>query len=161
MFSRLAIVGSIIFTVIAPQELTTPEKNAIAAVQSVKQKIAGCPASEEVALFRGKWVKVSWGPPQNLQFDVEKTASLVAPYKGTITFSIPYSNGQMWKTQEEANKDKDLKILFSSPVQYTFQVATNSIVKLETMQIKNSLEDKWGPYNPVHPERFCWITTAK
>ena len=161
MFPKLMMICWIGFALIAFQDQTSSEKNAIAAVQALKEKIEGCAATEQVAPFQGKWVKVSWGPPQNVKFDVEKTTSLPAPYKGVITFSIPYSNGLLHEAQQDAQQDKDLRVLFVSPAQYTLQVFADSTTKLESMQIRNSPEDKWGPYNPAHPERFCWITVAK
>jgi hypothetical protein len=143
------------------EQLTDSEKAAVAAVQATAEKVERCSSAEEIAEFKGKWVKVSWGPPQDVKFDVEKAASLLNPYKGTITFSIPYSGGEQHKTKEEAQQDTNLRTVFVSPVRYTLRVSEDSGVKLESMEIKNTLAGTWDKYNPVRPERFCWITAVR
>ncbi len=29
------------------------------------------------------------------------------------------------------------------------------------MQIKNTLSGEWSEYDPVQPDRFCWLTILK
>ena len=161
---RLRILAGLTFICsvwIRCEQLTDSEKGAVAAVEAMAHKIERCPSAEEVAEFKRKWVKVSWGPPQDVKFDIEKTASLLNPYKGTITFSIPYSGGEQHKTKEEAQQDTNLRIVFVSPVRYAVRVSEDSSVKLESMEIKNTLAGTWDRYNPVRPERFCWITAVR
>lgn len=159
-FVTLALAWAALANVSAAQS-TNPDKNAIAAVRSLALKIEQCPAAEEVAQFKKQWVKVSWGPPMDVNFDVQKTQSIVAPYEGTITFSIPYSGSEQHKRQHEAQEDKNLRVLFISPVKYTLRVSADSGTKIERMEIKNTFANSWSEYSPVRPERFCWITTAK
>jgi hypothetical protein len=143
------------------EQLTDSGKGAVAAMQATARKVERCSSAEEIAEFKGKWGKVSWGPPKDVKFDVEKTASLRNPYKGTITFSIPYSGGEPHKTKEEAQHDTNLRILFVSPVRYTLRVSEDSTVKLESMEIKNTRAGTWVRYHPARPERFCWITAVR
>lgn len=106
-------------------------------------------------------MKVAWGPPSNVKFDVQRTQSLVAPYEGTITFSIPYSGGEQHAIRREAEDDKNLRVIFVSPVRYMLRISEDSTVQIEKMEIKNTLAGGWSDYDPVRPGRFCWITAIK
>ncbi len=149
------------FAAASPQDQPDAEKKANEAVRTLAHTIESCPSADEVAAFRGKWVKVSWGTPQDVQFKVEKTATSPTPYKGTITFSIPYSNGQLQETKQDAEQDKDLRLVFVSPVRYVLRVSADSTVKLESKEIENTSAGTWGVYEPSRPERFCWLTAVR
>lgn len=137
------------------------DKNAIESIRSVTQKIKSCPATEEVDQIKKEWIKISWGPPRDVKFDVEKTASLMTPYKGTVTFSVPYAGSEHRKTKEEAQSDDHLTLVFVMHIRYSFRVAGDSSRELESMEVKDAFAERWTPYNPIHPERLCWIAVAR
>jgi hypothetical protein len=54
----------------------------------------------------GGWAKEQFTiVPGTMKFDVEKTASLVSPLIGTVTFTLNRSHGAFHSTEEEATTD--------------------------------------------------------
>jgi hypothetical protein len=82
---------------------------AIDAAKKLATLAQACPRRELVVGFRKKWVKQAWGPPQDVKFDVEKTASIVHPYRIVIDFSLAFSYGPERKTRDEAANDTELR----------------------------------------------------
>jgi hypothetical protein len=90
------------------------DERALAVASSLKDSIQQCPRREVVVKPSRRWVKQSWGPPSQVKFDVEKTASLVHPYRITIEFALVWSYGPNRKTQQEAARDTELRPLLVS-----------------------------------------------
>jgi len=90
------------------QQAVKSDNDATEAVRALAKRIENCPSTEEIAQFKKRWVKVAWGPPLSVKFDVEKTVSKLYPYKGIIEFSVPYYGGEHRKSRDEAQNDKEL-----------------------------------------------------
>jgi hypothetical protein len=57
--------------------------------------------------------KGSLGPPKDVKVDVEKTNSVVHPYRGIVEFSLVMSYGPRRKRKEEAAADANLTPLLT------------------------------------------------
>lgn len=144
----------------SPQQNSEP-KQTNKVISTLAKKIEACPAAEQVAQFREKWVKVAWGPVRDVRYKVENLDSGGSAYKSIIEFSVPYSNGEHRDTRAEAERDKTLTQLFLSPVRYELDVSNDGVVSVKSMRIQNTFSGKWDDYAPSNPERFCWLTAVQ
>ncbi|SRR5216684_6008553 len=90
------------------------DERAISIAKKLVEGMQNCPRRELVAKSSKHWMKQAWGPPANVTFDVERTASIVHPYRITVQFSLVMSYGPDRKTREEAVSDTDLKPLLTA-----------------------------------------------
>ncbi len=85
--------------------------------RNIEERFKSCPRREVVAQFDRKhrkkiWQKQAWGPPANVFVDAKSNDSVLYPYLLTVEFTLAHSFGLERTSQEEADNDSELKLIF-------------------------------------------------
>lgn len=151
-FARASVVG--ILFVFCVQTIAQDEtERAVAITQGLAKRIGECPRREVVGQFKKEWVKEAWGPPKDVKVDVEKTNSVVHPYRGIVEFSLVMSYGPHRKTKEKAAGDAYLKPLLGGRYRNLYDI-TKGGASLAAREVRGVRSEQWEP-RPAWSDA-CW-----
>ena len=133
---------------------------AIRAMKRIAETASKCERVEIVAHSGKKnWYKDFFGPPTQVDFDVEKTASIVTPYRGILKFRLPIGGTTKdHHTKEEAEKDNDLRLLFVAQHQISYKINPHQIL-MDSRSSLNVISGKWeteAVHSGTPAAGFCW-----
>ncbi len=117
------LVAGILFVFCVQAIAQDDIERAVSITQGLAKRIGECPRREVVGQFKKEWVKEAWGPPKDVKVDVEKTNSVVHPYRGIVEFSLVMSYGPHRKTKEEAVADAELKPLLNGRYRNLYDIS--------------------------------------
>jgi hypothetical protein len=152
MLSKPQVAGMLfVFCIhaIAPDD---PDR-AVAIAERLAKRIGECPRREVVGQFKKEWVKEAWGPPKDVKVDVEKTNSVIHPYRGIVEFSLVMSYGPHRKTKEEAAADAYLKSLLDGRYRNLYDI-TKGGASLAVREVRGLRSGQWEP-RPAWSDA-CW-----
>lgn len=136
---------------IPQQSKTDDEQNAIMIAKKITDVLSSCPRREIVAQFKKHWVKEAWGPPTDVSFDVERTNSIVNPFKITIEFSLSFAYGPERNLKADAQADTELKPLFQGRYRNSYSLGQQGAI-LRTAEVRHGSD--WAQ-RPRWPDA-CW-----
>ena len=142
MRSRFRLAGVLLFCCAAIAQKEADK--AVDITRGLAKRISECPRREAVAQFKKEWVKEAWGPPADVKIDVEKTNSVIHPYRGIIEFSLVMSYGPHRKTKEEAEADSELKLLLRGRYRNIYDISKDG-ASLGSREVLGSSPAEWGP----------------
>jgi|SRR5579872_4248775 len=107
------------------------QSDAKAKAQALVSEIEKCSPRVVVAkTSKHGWSKGTWGPPKNADFDVLKTNSIIWPYQIVISFTIPFSNTESHKTQDEAEKDTKAALALKFSYKNVYEIGDDGGIRL-------------------------------
>jgi hypothetical protein len=115
---------------------------AVTITERLAKSIGECPRREVVAQFKKEWVKEAWGPPKDVKVDVEKTNSVIHPYRGIVEFSLVMSYGPHRKTKEDATSDTELKPLLRGRNRNIYDISKNG-ASLSSREVLGFTSSQW------------------
>jgi hypothetical protein len=123
-----------------------PAKLAVQAMSKMAHEIRACGEWTHTGQTREKrpWFYVLHaGPPTDVRFDVQATDSLVAPFEGTVEFSIYFGMSQYSRTATEAASAPDIPALSSTTRHRHFFRINDSGVQLDYRTLYDNQRQDW------------------
>ena len=137
--------------------------DAKATAQALAGGLEKCAPRVVVANFgKDGWTKTTWGPPNNLDYDVLRTNSLKWPYQIVISYTIPISATKNRKNREEAEQDTKPSLVFKTSYKNVYEMGDDGSLRLsETLLLPFSLNgsDSWKERTRL-PDA-CWDQLPK
>ena len=115
---------------------TAPDsaKLAVEAMRRTAEEIRGCQGFSEIIPTKEKkphFSRVHWDPPTDVRYDVKTSDSLVAPFQGTVEFSIHHGVSLDLRTADEAASAPDNPMLSATTRRRYFYRIDGSTVQLD------------------------------
>ncbi len=145
----LLVAGILVGSAVAQDD-----QGAITATDKLVDSIKACPARVRIAQFKKEWVKETWGPPTQVKYDINRTASILNPFTATVDFSLTMQYGKHRKTREEAEADTDLKPLLIGRYRNTYKITKDNNLVLESTLTNDVSSGDWVPR--PHWADACW-----
>jgi len=127
-------------------------RHAVEQAAQLVSRLKKCPPRQVVAEFKKEWVKETWGPPVDVEYDVQRTDSVIYPYLAIIEFTLVMNVGGGHKTKQGAEADNQLHAFLRAKYRNTYKIGTE-ITRLDSISVQD-LKGDWGP-RPAWPDA-CW-----
>jgi hypothetical protein len=134
MKSRISVVVMSVFIAVGvyAQTQSNPaaneEKRAVDAIRRVADQIRCCPEVTSVTQTKEKkpwFVRSFWRAPTDVRFDLQRSDSLIAPFTGTVEFSVSSGMSRYWRTAKGAASDEVVVLPLTTRHRYFYRVDEN------------------------------------
>lgn len=130
-----------------PRTTTTdPAQLAVQAISKVADQIRACEGSSQIFPTKEKkprYSRIHYDPPTDVRFDVKSSDSLVAPFQGTVEFSIHHGVSLYLRTPDEAATAPDVLPLSATTRHRYFYRINGSKVQLDYRTYFDSQKQNW------------------
>lgn len=119
---------------------------AVDAMSKVVDQIRACEGSSEIFPTKEKkprYSRIHYDPPTDVRFDVKPSDSLVAPFEGTVEFSIHHGVSLYLRTPDEAATAPDVPQLSATTRHRYFYRINGSKVQLDYGTYFDSQQQNW------------------
>ena len=121
-------------------------KKAVELMRKLADQIRSCDEDSNIYPTKEKnprYFRLHWGPPTDVRFDVKASDSLVAPFEGTVEFSI-YSGSSLYSpTPADAEKAPDMPVISATTRHRHFFRINDSGIELDYRNLYDNQKQAW------------------
>jgi S1-C subfamily serine protease len=146
----------------SPTTTADPAQLAVQAMSKVADQIRACEGSSQIFPTKEKkprYSRIHYDPPTDVRFDVKSSDSLVAPFEGTVEFSIHHGVSLYLRTPDEAATAPDVLPLSATTRHRYFYRINGSKVQLDYRTHFDSQKQDW--LLQQGNSDACWDQVAK